>query len=551
MAALRIACITATVWLLALAIELLVLPAGLSFGATRNAAAGLALVIYGYVQEQSHARRQRSAPNTGAIKPTPTDPEPELAYFAATGLTAASLACAFLLQSALKLFAQHGSAGGTGLNLSATQSHTLLVAAALIAVATSIALTIVWSAGGGLRIWLLGAAALTGLSITPLASALRGGGVMLTALLCVLPLGIVLFHVLRHRQQRLNDWLAAPERLTERLRLPALSEYAALLLALAAAATVTMLTPGWYLGLLLMPAAFAALGVVHLSFRAVYMDLALLVFAVAVASFGGGGRLIGALLAATFFFWLARFWAQQLDHGRPWTTTGRLIPSVRTGGVALTFYTGAAAVWDAQRAGILTTLAGMEGAISDGVATDSTLGAAGGFSWGQFWRCLLAALLIFQLARITIDRTQRGALPALAVAAGVLGAIIAGWSWPAASPALVLTLAGAAWLLHALTRKPAASAASASMATTSAAHGAEHSAQQLAGETAPPTTAPAHAPAPQSAELANALTIVWLPIAVLTLLPTCGSVIGGAAATALCVHVVLERCFATGAEVEA
>jgi hypothetical protein len=39
---------------------------------------------------------------------------------------------------------------------------------------------------------------------------------------------------------------------------------------------------------------------------------------------------LGAALAGLLLLWLARFWHQQLNNGRPWTTTGRLIPAART-----------------------------------------------------------------------------------------------------------------------------------------------------------------------------------------------------------------------------
>ena len=47
------------------------------------------------------------------------------------------------------------------------------------------------------------------------------------------------------------------------------------------------------------------------------------------------GPLIGWILAAGWMLWLAKFWDQQLDDGRAWTTTGALIPMAR--GAALFF----------------------------------------------------------------------------------------------------------------------------------------------------------------------------------------------------------------------
>lgn len=48
----------------------------------------------------------------------------------------------------------------------------------------------------------------------------------------------------------------------------------------------------------------------------------------------GLGAMIGIILAGGYLLWLARFWHQQLDDGRAWTTAGRLIPSARNLGYA-------------------------------------------------------------------------------------------------------------------------------------------------------------------------------------------------------------------------
>lgn len=40
-------------------------------------------------------------------------------------------------------------------------------------------------------------------------------------------------------------------------------------------------------------------------------------------------RLLGWTIAGMYLAWLAGFWSQQLDQGRPWTTAGRLIPAAR------------------------------------------------------------------------------------------------------------------------------------------------------------------------------------------------------------------------------
>ncbi len=72
---------------------------------------------------------------------------------------------------------------------------------------------------------------------------------------------------------------------------------------------------------------------------------------------------LGAALAALLLLWLARFWQQQLNSGRPWTTTGRLIPEARyltwiavaiEGGLAVKWFpSGALDDWQAVTACVL------------------------------------------------------------------------------------------------------------------------------------------------------------------------------------------------------
>ena len=50
--------------------------------------------------------------------------------------------------------------------------------------------------------------------------------------------------------------------------------------------------------------------------------------------FGAAGMFIGLAIAGAWGLWLARFWAQQLLDGQPWTTAGRLIPAARRLAVA-------------------------------------------------------------------------------------------------------------------------------------------------------------------------------------------------------------------------
>jgi len=56
------------------------------------------------------------------------------------------------------------------------------------------------------------------------------------------------------------------------------------------------------------------------------------------------GALIGLALAGGFLVWLARFWGQQLDDERAWTTAGRLIPITRRLGYTASLGAVAAAI---------------------------------------------------------------------------------------------------------------------------------------------------------------------------------------------------------------
>lgn len=51
------------------------------------------------------------------------------------------------------------------------------------------------------------------------------------------------------------------------------------------------------------------------------------------------GLTAGLGFATVHYAWLSRFWRQQLDDGRAWTTAGRLIPAVRAIAVTLAWLT--------------------------------------------------------------------------------------------------------------------------------------------------------------------------------------------------------------------
>lgn len=108
---------------------------------------------------------------------------------------------------------------------------------------------------------------------------------------------------------------------------------------------------------------------------------------------GPANPLLGFALAGVFLLWLARFWTQQLCDGRPWTTTGRLIPAARNlsllavGGQVL------AAAW----------LAGTASAVTAGV-----------------WSLSGALLLMLLHAAALVREAQRRGCAATALAACVV-----------------------------------------------------------------------------------------------------------------------------------
>lgn len=106
--------------------------------------------------------------------------------------------------------------------------------------------------------------------------------------------------------------------------------------ALTAVAALHPLSP-----LTLLLATFAIAGVGHRkrSNRLGELGLAcggLAAYAVAAAWLPAtwGSLPLGVACGGTLLLWLARFWHQQLDDGRAWTTAGRLVPHARQLGVA-------------------------------------------------------------------------------------------------------------------------------------------------------------------------------------------------------------------------
>jgi len=151
-------------------------------------------------------------------------------------------------------------------------------------------------------------------------------------------LGALVCDWLARRSAWLENPSAAPR---ARTRLPAATAVALLLgVSVAIASMLRPISPAAPASVLLCALGVLACGHVRTSRAIGCVGLTMLCEAIAIAPVawgwtGCGGVVIGAGLAGLYSLWLARFWAQQLDGERAWTTAGRLIPSARMLAIAL------------------------------------------------------------------------------------------------------------------------------------------------------------------------------------------------------------------------
>ncbi len=137
-------------------------------------------------------------------------------------------------------------------------------------------------------------------------------------------------------RRRVSIWKTAPERLVEPVPQHPVLHTGCVLLGGAVAVAILVEPQAWLAPLAAFTAALAVLTVGHRSGLLQVSQIGLLIAAEGVVMMmvawlpaAPTNVLAGVSLAGMYLLWLAKFWQQQLDDGRAWTTTGRLIPAAR------------------------------------------------------------------------------------------------------------------------------------------------------------------------------------------------------------------------------
>ncbi len=163
------------------------------------------------------------------------------------------------------------------------------------------------------------------------------------------------------------------------------------------------------------------------------LGLALVAVSVITAGyawFGGSpaAALLGWAAAGVYLFWLAGFWRQQLDDGKPWTTAGRLIPAARrlgfatVGGQVVT-----AAAWLLRPDADLAASGGVAAAAAAVIlvywwtlerSTGASSGEPASGGWVTLKAFLVVACAMLPLARFLESLGMRPEPPPVLLAAG-------------------------------------------------------------------------------------------------------------------------------------
>jgi hypothetical protein len=155
-------------------------------------------------------------------------------------------------------------------------------------------------------------------------------------------------------RHRVSDWREDARRLVQNGRPRSVEHLVVGLLAIAAGVWAAALPTAQFPSPAMWLAAAACAGIGHRRgwtvFGAAGLALAgggLVLLVTHTVSWSWTSVALGAILAAGWTGWLARFWRQQLHGGRAWTTAGRLIPVARNTAIVwlLVAVTAAIAGW--------------------------------------------------------------------------------------------------------------------------------------------------------------------------------------------------------------
>lgn len=153
-------------------------------------------------------------------------------------------------------------------------------------------------------------------------------------------LAAMICHGLAHWRFRLSVWHSDPARLAEPIGRPT-ALFACVVAAAVAGGLIAILEPGSRLAApTLAFAALACFNVFHRVGGGPAGDVGMILLCGGVVTLATGWlpaskgliwsyALIGVATAGLYANWLGNFWQQQLLDGRPWTSTGRLIPAAK------------------------------------------------------------------------------------------------------------------------------------------------------------------------------------------------------------------------------
>jgi hypothetical protein len=233
------------------------------------------------------------------------------------GLSGSLWSLAASLTGLAVIWAIAGVWGKRGASQRSVARNVALYAAAICGL---LAVAVALAAGGG-HAW------------RPMGSATSGP---LPVVLGAVAAAIVVGVGLREWRRRVRIWRTEPQRLTEPMPRYAPPHWAAIAASVLAglAGLLRADAAGTPIGVALAGIAASVVGHRWRSTRVGGLGLLLVAESVITAGYAWCGpspaaALLGWAAAGVYLLWLARFWHQQLNDGRPWTTAGQMIPIAR------------------------------------------------------------------------------------------------------------------------------------------------------------------------------------------------------------------------------